>query len=51
MITVRVYKDQVGKWRWRAVSGSDIVGDSRQGMCAAFSAFLWRRNGTRMPSS
>jgi hypothetical protein len=29
MITVRVY--QVGKWRWRVISGSDIVGDSSQG--------------------
>ena len=28
---VHVYQDKAGKWRWRAFSGSDIVGESGQG--------------------
>lgn len=28
---VHVYRDKAGKYRWRAFSGSDIVGESGQG--------------------
>jgi uncharacterized protein YegP (UPF0339 family) len=26
-----VYEDKAGKWRWRLISGGDIIADSAQG--------------------